>query len=51
MPEEHVERARESDAPLSTAVHQRDVGKEAAEERGWQDGALVGRTVTINKPR
>jgi uncharacterized membrane protein len=51
MSDEHLERALESDAPLSAAVHQRDVGKEAAEERGWHDAALVGRTVTINKPR
>jgi uncharacterized membrane protein len=51
MSEENVERARESDAPLSAAVHQRDVGHEAAEERGWDEAAIVGRTVTINKPR
>jgi uncharacterized membrane protein len=51
MSEENVERARESDAPLSAAVHQRDVGHEAAEERGWHEAAIVGRTVTINKPR
>jgi uncharacterized membrane protein len=51
MPEENVERARESDAPLSTAVHQRDVGHEAAEGRGWDEAAIIGRTVTINKPR
>jgi uncharacterized membrane protein len=51
MPEKNVERARESDAPLSTAVHQRDVGHEAAEGRGWHEAAIVGRTVTINKPR
>jgi uncharacterized membrane protein len=51
MSDEHVERARESDAPLTTAVHQRDVAKEAAEERGWDEAALVGRTVTINRPR
>jgi uncharacterized membrane protein len=48
---DHVEQARESDAPLSAAVHQRDVGKQAAEDRGWHDAALVGRTVTINRPR
>jgi uncharacterized membrane protein len=51
MSEDNVERARESDAPLSAAVHQRDVGQEAAEERGWHEAAIVGRTVTINKPR
>jgi uncharacterized membrane protein len=51
MSEENVQRARESDAPLSAAVHQRDVGHEAAEERGWREAAIVGRTVTVNKPR
>jgi uncharacterized membrane protein len=51
MAEDNVERARESDAPLTAAVHQRDVGKEFAEERGWHEAALVGRTVTINRPR
>jgi uncharacterized membrane protein len=51
MSDDNVERARESDAPLSAAVHQRDVGHEVAEERGWHEAALVGRTVTINKPR
>jgi uncharacterized membrane protein len=48
---ENVERARESDAPLTAAVHQRDIAKEAAEDRGWPEAALVGRTVTINRPR
>jgi len=51
MSEENVERALESDAPLTSAVHQRDVGHEAAEERGWDEAAIVGRTVTINRPR
>lgn len=51
MPDDHVQRARESDAPLTAAVHQRDVAKEAAEARGWREAALVGRTVTINRPR
>jgi uncharacterized membrane protein len=51
MSDEHVGRALESDAPLTAAVHQRDVAKEAAEERGWHEAALVGRTVTINRPR
>jgi uncharacterized membrane protein len=46
-----VERAQMSDAPLSAAVAQRDVSKDAAEERGWHEAALVGRTVTINRPR
>ena len=51
MSDEHVERALESDAPLTAAVHQRDVAKEVAEERGWGEASLVGRTVTINRPR
>jgi uncharacterized membrane protein len=51
MGSDPVDQARESDAPLSAAVAQRNVGKEAAEERGWHEAALVGRTVTINRPR
>ncbi len=51
MSEQNVERALESDAPLSAAVHQRDLGHEIAEDRGWHEAAIVGRTVTINKPR
>lgn len=51
MSKDHVESARESDAPLTAAVHQRDVAKEVAEDRGWGEAALVGRTVTINRPR
>ncbi|MDP3495336.1 MAG: SRPBCC family protein [Hyphomonadaceae bacterium] len=51
MSEDHVERARESDAPLTAAVHQRDVAKSAAEALGWDAASLVGRTVTINRPR
>src|SRR5438552_7056368 len=51
MSSENVERALQSDAPLTAAVHQRDVAKEAAEDRGWHEAALVGRTVTINRPR
>lgn len=46
-----LSRAQESDAPLTAAVHQRDIAHDAAEERGWHEAALVGRTVTINKPR
>ena len=45
------DKARDSDAPLTAAVHQRDVGQEAAEARGWSAAAVVGRTVTINRPR
>lgn len=51
MSSEPVERALESDAPLTAAVHQRDVAHEAAKDRGWHEAALVGRTVTINRPR
>jgi uncharacterized membrane protein len=51
MSEENLDRARESDAPLSASVHQRDIGHEAAAERGWHEAALVGRTITINRPR
>jgi uncharacterized membrane protein len=51
MSHDNVERAQASDAPLTAAVHQRDVAGEAAEERSWHSAALVGRTVTINRPR
>ena len=51
MSSESVDRALESDAPLSAAVHQRDVAKEAAEAKSWHEAALVGRSVTINLPR
>lgn len=51
MSEETIARARESDAPLTAAVHQRDVAHEVADELGWRSAALVGRTVTINRPR
>lgn len=51
MSSESVDRALESDAPLTTAKHQRDVAHEAAEARSWDEAALAGRTVTINRPR
>ena len=51
MSDEQVAQAMESDAPLTAAVHQRAVSHEIAEERGWHEAALVGRTVTINRPR
>lgn len=51
MSSENVERAQESDAPLSAAVHQRDLAHEIAEDRSWSHAAIVGRTVTINLPR
>jgi uncharacterized membrane protein len=51
MSQENVERAELSDAPPTAAVHQRDVASEAAEARGWDHAAVLGRTVTINRPR
>jgi uncharacterized membrane protein len=51
MSDETIARALDSDAPLSAAVHQRDIAHDIAEERGWHEAALVGRTVTINRPR
>ena len=48
---DNVERALDSDAPLTAAVHQRDVAHEAAEARSWHEAALVGRTLTVNRPR
>ena len=48
---DNVERALDSDAPLTAAVHQRDVAHEAAEARSWHEAALVGRTITVNRPR
>jgi uncharacterized membrane protein len=46
-----LEKALESDAPLSAAVAQRDIAHEAAEALDWDEAALVGRTVTVNRPR
>lgn len=51
MSNDHLSKALESDAPLTAAVHQRAVAGEAAEARGWHEAALVGRTITINRPR
>jgi uncharacterized membrane protein len=51
MSDETLARALESDAPLTAAVHQRDIAHEVAEARGWHEAALLGRTVTINRPR
>lgn len=48
---EETQRALQSDAPLTAAVHQKAVAKEAAEARSWHEAALVGRTVTVNRPR
>ena len=46
-----LSRAEQSDAPLTAAVHQRDIAHEAAEARSWHEAALVGRTITVNRPR
>jgi len=51
MSDEPITQALASDAPLTAAVHQRAISHEIAEERGWRQAALVGRTVTINRPR
>lgn len=51
MSDETIARPLESDAPLTAAVHQRDVAEDLAEHHGWHEAALVGRTVTINRPR
>lgn len=51
MTNDNLSKALESDAPLTAAVHQRDIADVAAEERDWHEAALVGRTVTINRPR
>jgi uncharacterized membrane protein len=51
MSSESVERALRSDAPLTAAVHQRDVAHETAEELDWSKAAVVGRTITVNAPR
>ena len=51
MSDDTIARALESDAPLTAAVHQRDVAHAVAEEHDWHAAALVGRTITINRPR
>ncbi|HWE47797.1 MAG TPA: SRPBCC family protein [Caulobacteraceae bacterium] len=51
MSQDKIERAAESDAPLHTAVHQRDISHDLAETAEWNHAALVGRTVTINRSR
>jgi uncharacterized membrane protein len=51
MSTDTIERALQSDAPLTAAVHQRDVGHDTAEALDWHSAALVGRTVTIGRPR
>lgn len=51
MSDETIARALESDAPLTAAVRQRDVAHVVAEDQDWHAAALVGRTITINRPR
>lgn len=51
MPNDPIERAAQSDAPITAAVHQRAVAHEVAEAQGWNVAALSGRTITINRPR
>ena len=51
MADDHVARALESDAPLTAAVPQHEIAKEAADAVGWDKAALSGRTVTVNLPR
>jgi uncharacterized membrane protein len=51
MSTDTIERALQSDAPLTAAVHQRDVAHDTAEAHDWHSAALVGRTVTIGRPR
>jgi uncharacterized membrane protein len=51
MSNQHLSEALDSDAPLTAAVHQRDIAHEAADARGWHEAALVGRTITVNRPR
>jgi uncharacterized membrane protein len=46
-----LDKLAQSDAPVTTAVHQRDVGKVEAEAQDWNSASLVGRTVTINRQR
>ncbi|MDO9335234.1 MAG: SRPBCC family protein [Caulobacter sp.] len=49
--EEHIADALKNEAPLTAAKHQRDIAKPIAKSRDWNEAALAGRTVTINKPR
>lgn len=49
--QDNIDDALQSDAPLTAAVHQRDIAHEAADARDWDEASLVGRTVTINRPR
>lgn len=51
MSSENFDRALDSDAPLTAAKHQRAIAHEFAEDLSWHEAAMVGRTVTINRPR
>jgi uncharacterized membrane protein len=51
MTESPVDRALESDAPITAAVHQKAISDDIAEAKSWHEAAMVGRTVTINRPR
>ncbi|MBV8593067.1 MAG: SRPBCC family protein [Caulobacteraceae bacterium] len=51
MSKDTLSRAARSDAPLTAAVHQRDVAKAVADAEDWRTAALAGRTVTVNRPR
>jgi uncharacterized membrane protein len=51
MSTDTIERTLQSDAPLTAGVHQRDIAHDTADAQGWHSAALVGRTVTIGRPR
>jgi uncharacterized membrane protein len=51
MSSQELGREAGQDAPAIAAVDQSGVAKAAAEERGWADAAVVGRSVTVSKPR
>lgn len=51
MSNENIARALDSDAPLTTSKHRDDVADLAADDLGWSGAAIVGRTVTIGRPR
>ncbi len=41
----------QSDAPPTTYVRQRELAEETADDLGWDEAAVVGRSITINRPR
>jgi uncharacterized membrane protein len=51
MSSQELDQGAGRDAPAIAAVDQSGVAKAAAEARGWDDAAVVGRSVTVNKPR